>query len=331
MAVLSIAMLYLSGCAQDTIRTFALFDTSVSLVLHHSDIPGPLYYNMHDDENTSVEAARAVIHQHGGMLYELVHSGDRFIKFTLDSVEYGIDPNRIYSDAGVWRELRRALRADTFALEEYSEIADSFRLRDSMGLTNPAVWIDTLLVWDTLSLDTLPMRMITIPDSLGMTSDTMIVIDTALVTDTIVLRYVPDAQDSLVFIGVRAFADSLLSVMQIDSQRLVIALHNNKEDGYSLASYRIDSIYQDEALAIYVGLHPDPDDFFFVTERRIFEALQPNHYHIVLQDNEKMTDDGSLSVYCGIRGIQYVNVEAQHKHGKEQKKMLEVLLERIRE
>jgi hypothetical protein len=119
--------------------------------------------------------------------------------------------------------------------------------------------------------------------------------------------------------------------MQVDSQRLVIALHNNRNDGYSLASYRVDSIYEAEALAIYVGLHHDPDDFYFVTERRIFEILQPNHYHIVLQDNQKMTDDGSLSVYCGIRGIHYVNVEAQHKHGKDQEKMLRVLAERLRD
>jgi hypothetical protein len=35
-----------------------------------------------------------------------------------------------------------------------------------------------------------------------------------------------------------------------------------------------------------------------------------------------MTDDGSLSVYCGKLGIPYVNVEAQHGHLVRQLKML---------
>jgi hypothetical protein len=135
--------------------------------------------------------------------------------------------------------------------------------------------------------------------------------------------------DTLVFEMVKAFADTLISLMQINSRTLVVALHNNTNNGYGLGSYHIDNIYQFEALATYRGLHPDLDDFYFVTERRIFEALQPNHYHIVLQDNSRMTDDGSLSVYCGSRGINYVNVETQHRHKKEQVEMLKILLDRL--
>jgi hypothetical protein len=140
-----------------------------------------------------------------------------------------------------------------------------------------------------------------------------------------------NARDTFVFDLVRAFADTLLAIMQIDKQDLVIALHNNSNNGFSLSSYLVDNIYEGEAHATYRGMHPDPDEFYFVTERRLFEALQPNPYHIVLQDNYGMTDDGSLSVYCGRRGIHYVNVEAQHKHEKEQKEMLEILVDKLGE
>jgi D-alanyl-D-alanine dipeptidase len=48
--------------------------------------------------------------------------------------------------------------------------------------------------------------------------------------------------------------------------------------------------------------------------------------NVVLQDNRQVTDDGSLSVYCGKWGIPYVNVEAQHEHLEQQLQMLKVLL-----
>jgi len=268
--------------------------------------PGPLYFNMHDDEQTSVMAAAAVLESSGGSLYELVHSGNRYVEFHYDSTLYAFDPKRIYTDAGVWHEVRRVFDKDSV------EIAESLHLLHSQ-LVNAweAVWVDvsstksdTLMSWLTDVLDRwfIPKRIPPFELSL---------------------------RDTMAFYLIRDFADTLISIMQIDSQQLVIALHNNKEFGYSMSSYRIDSIYADEALAIYIGLHHDPDDFYFVTDRRLFEALQPSYYHIVLQDNKRMTDDGSLSVYCGQRGIPYVNIEAQHGHLFDQHSMLHYLIERL--
>jgi hypothetical protein len=231
----------------------------------------------------------------------------------VDSSRYEIDPNRIYTEAGVWRELRRvALRDSVLTLL-------SLRAQDSLSLVQ-------------------------IRDSLYMAGDSVLYseLHEMLRTNPVIIQggklsiRVPlppvtfDKTDTMVFNMVRAFATDLLSVMALDSQTLVIALHNNTNNGYSLESYLTDNIYEAEASATYRGLHPDTDDFYFVTERWIFEALQPNHYHIILQDNQNMTDDGSLSVYCGQHGIHYVNVEAQHKHEKEQVEMLQVLLERLK-
>lgn len=52
----------------------------------------------------------------------------------------------------------------------------------------------------------------------------------------------------------------------------------------------------------------------FVTDHKILHALIVGQYNVVLQANETMTDDGSLSVYCAKLGIPYVNVEAQYGH-----------------
>jgi hypothetical protein len=261
---------------------------------------------MHDDEHTSVEAAAEVLNGTGGTLFELSHTGERFIEFHLDSTRYAIDPNRIFTDAGVWREMRRAFDQDSLKQAamlhsihvKWTEKAARLWSKDddpiSKSVTNRL--IQTLDKW-RIPEEIPPFRL--------------------------------TASDTSAFQSVRSFAQTLISVMELDTRPLVIALHNNKESGYSVSSYRIDSIYAQEAQAIYLGWHPDPDDFYFVTDRRLFEALQPGYYHIVLQDNARMTDDGSLSVYCGQRGIPYVNVEAQHGHAFDQHSMLHFLMERI--
>ena len=302
------------GCArtQEAGRLFILGDTTIELKVYRSEKPGPLYYNMHDDENTSLEAAKKVMEENGGVLYELAHSGNRNIEFLVDSTRYEIDPNRIYTEAGVWRELRRV------ALRDSLLTVMAIRVQDSLGLVQIR---DSLFqAGDSILYGELFEMLKTNP----------VVVEGGRLSIRLPLPPLQfNARDTLVFAMVRSFAQELLSVMKIDSQDLVIALHNNTNNGYSLDSYLTENIYEEEAIATYRGLHPDADDFYFVTERWIYEALQPNYYHIILQDNHNMTDDGSLSVYCGQRGIHYVNVEAQHKHEKEQKEMLEILLERL--
>jgi len=67
--------------------------------------------------------------------------------------------------------------------------------------------------------------------------------------------------------------------------------------------------------------------FFYVTERKHFDGLKAKGYNVVLQNNDAVTDDGSLSVYCGRQKITYINVEAEHGHKIEQERMLTDLLD----
>ena len=233
----------LSLSAQETVKTYDLFGTEVRLVRYTSKKAGPLFYNMHDNENTSVEAAQKVVRARGGMLYELIHSGGRNIEFEVDSTWFAIDPNRIYTDTGVWRELERT-----------------------------------------------------------------------------------GGRDSTVFLEVREFGEDLIQTMELAGQSLIVALHNNTDCRYCLYSYTEGGAYEDDAAAVYRGKWEDPDEFYFLTEADHFEALKPSGFHLILQDNTGVTDDGSLSVYCGFQGIEYINVEAQHGHVKKQRKMIKRML-----
>lgn len=118
------------------------------------------------------------------------------------------------------------------------------------------------------------------------------------------------------------FAGELLAAYRLDQVDAVIALHNNSPGMYSARSYADGGTYARDAEDVFIRDGSDPDDFFFVTERVIFDALKRKGYNVVLQDNRHVTDDGSLSVYCGKANVRYVNVEADLGHLKEQSRMI---------
>lgn len=124
---------------------------------------------------------------------------------------------------------------------------------------------------------------------------------------------------------VRRFAEALLEVYDAGSLPVLIALHNNTDGEFSAASYAPGGDHAGDAAAVHLPLGADPDDFFFVTQRELYDALVAAGFPAVLQDNERAADDGSLSVWAGRRGIPYVNVEAEHGHRQQQVRMLEAL------
>jgi len=111
-----------------------------------------------------------------------------------------------------------------------------------------------------------------------------------------------------------------------DSTRTVVALHNNTDGEFSMAHYQ-----QTGAGAVYQNPQHDPDDFFITTDASIFDKLRERGYNVVLEDINAVVDDGSLSVYCAKNSIRYVNIEAQHGHYREQREMVEILLQILAE
>ena len=224
--------------AQDSI-SLPLSGTEIHLLRFGNSHDSVLLYNMHDNVNTSALAGRIIAKKKGGEYYELIHNGKRNISFLFGKDSIHIDPNRIYTDTGIWQQLQKNKITDTMA----------HRL-------------------------------------------------------------------------IAAWRDSLLSILKINDRSLVIALHNNTNQNYGFKSYMPGEEYEKEAHALYKGCVRDKDDFYFVTDHAIMHKLSEGNYHVILQANETMTDDGSLSVYCGRLGIPYVNVEAQHHHTIRQIRML---------
>jgi hypothetical protein len=127
--------------------------------------------------------------------------------------------------------------------------------------------------------------------------------------------------------AVRPLADHVLTQTGLEDAEVVVTLHNNTDNRYSAASYLEGAEYDSDAAAVTIRDGSDSDDFFFVTDRGLYDALVEGGYNAVLQDNDAATDDGSLSVWAAQNDRPYVNVEAQHGHRVEQARMIRALVE----
>ena len=100
-------LLLLLAAAPTTERSpLKLGDLTVVRVRHTAGT-GPLLVNVHDDENTSVQAALQVIEKRGGTVLELQHTGERLLRFHLEGKAFTADPNRIFTAQGVPATLRK--------------------------------------------------------------------------------------------------------------------------------------------------------------------------------------------------------------------------------
>lgn len=80
--------------------------TVVINVLQYGEPNGIYCINMHDNEGTAVLGAVPVLEMTGGTLIRVENFKQRVIKFRLNGILYGFDPNRIYSRIGIGQTLR---------------------------------------------------------------------------------------------------------------------------------------------------------------------------------------------------------------------------------
>lgn len=79
--------------------------------------------NLHDNEPTSVQAARFSLELRGGTLIKIENNGQRVIRFKLRGVVYAFDPNRIFSRIGIEQTLKENGRTSPQAIEEVEKFA----------------------------------------------------------------------------------------------------------------------------------------------------------------------------------------------------------------
>lgn len=83
---------------------------------------------------------------------------------------------------------------------------------------------------------------------------------------------------------------------------------------YGANSYLPGQTYEDDAAAVNIVDGSNPSDFFYVVDPLYYESLKIDGYNIVLQSNETVANDGSLSYFAGMKGKAYINFEAQAEY-----------------
>ena len=116
----------------------------------------------------------------------------------------------------------------------------------------------------------------------------------------------------------------------VHGRRLLVAVHNNQPHGISVYSFMGNGILARDAAQVAHNPAHSHNDFFYVTGTRAFDFFARRGFNVVLQDNARVRDDGSLSVYAARHGIDYINVEAAHGHLAQQQAMLAAVYEYIR-
>ncbi len=226
---------------QDTTINYSLGDDAVWIKIFEGIPQSFIIINLHENEATSILAAKDIVNRVGGKFIFLSQKGERNISFKLGGNEYSFDPNRIFTREGIRKSL----------------------------------------------------------SNLG--------------------NYSFEAEEE-----VNKFAEFLLSELTKDSL-FIIAVHNNTDGSYSINSFF--NQYNQDVSNVYRNKSEDPDDFFFVVREEDFEYLKSKGFNVVLQDNQNVRDDGSLSVFCGRNNIPYINVETQVGKYQKQIQMLEEIKE----
>ena len=92
-------------------------------ILQYGDVKNVVCINLHDNEGTSVQAAKSILEDNGGTLIKIDNKGQRVIRFRLRGITYNFDPNRIFSRTGIEQTLRDNGRSSKEAIAEIEKFA----------------------------------------------------------------------------------------------------------------------------------------------------------------------------------------------------------------
>jgi hypothetical protein len=116
-------------------------------------------------------------------------------------------------------------------------------------------------------------------------------------------------------------------IQQLCRGELLIAVHNNTDfDKVGNTAINAKWFLRGEnegsiTEASYIVNKEDLDNFFIVSDNNLFTKLlnysnKAKQFSVAIQEKMPNPDDGSFSVYCGLRSIPYINIEADIDRGK---------------
>ena len=106
---------------KETICPYKLGNKTIEVIItQYGNNPDIVMINLHDNERTSVEAAKSVLKETGGTLIRIKNDSLRLIDYVFKKVKYQFDPNRIFTEKGTQETLKRYSKADAAAVKQVS-------------------------------------------------------------------------------------------------------------------------------------------------------------------------------------------------------------------
>ncbi len=103
---------------------YTIGDRSIPVkILQYGNAKNIICINVHDNETTSVKAAKSVLEETGGTIIKIENKQQRVIRFRLKGVSYGFDPNRMFSRIGIEQTLRDNKKTGRDAINEIEKFA----------------------------------------------------------------------------------------------------------------------------------------------------------------------------------------------------------------
>ncbi|GAB2829074.1 hypothetical protein [Ferruginibacter profundus] len=101
-----------------------LGDKTISFkVIQYGESVSTCCVNVHDNEATAVQAARAILEREGGLLIKIDNNAQRLVSFSFKGVLYTFDPNRIFSASGIRLTLTAKGKINPLAITEVEKFA----------------------------------------------------------------------------------------------------------------------------------------------------------------------------------------------------------------
>jgi hypothetical protein len=97
-------------------------------IAQYGDVKNIVCINLHDNEESSLQAARTVLESSGGTLIKIENNNQRVIRFRLKGIFYSFDPNRMFSRIGIEQTLRDNRRSSKAAIDEIEKFAQRLLL-----------------------------------------------------------------------------------------------------------------------------------------------------------------------------------------------------------
>jgi hypothetical protein len=114
---------------QERTNLYKIGDKSVPVkLLQFGERTDLVCINLHSNEESSVEGARAILEKKGGLMIKVENKGQRVIQFRLKGITYSFDPNRIFSRTGIEQTLRennrhyRPSKEAAEAIEKFAQV-----------------------------------------------------------------------------------------------------------------------------------------------------------------------------------------------------------------